>query len=98
MSEQLSLAPPLLEHWLRLDPKSVGAYSLRGLGWFEEDPTAEGQARAEADFNRALRANPRAPFPDSPFEYSFRNTCRSRRVSDCNAVNNWPNWTGAAVC
>jgi predicted Zn-dependent protease len=60
---QYAEAAPVLERILRLDPANTQAYSLRGMAAFNQDPSPRGLARAEADFNRALRHNPLAPFP-----------------------------------
>jgi len=52
-----------LERLLRADPRNYEAYSMRGRGWFNEDRSPQGLARAEEDFKRAIALEPRAPFP-----------------------------------
>lgn len=60
---QYAEARAVLEQILRRNPNHFEAYSMRGRGWFNEDRSPEGMARAEADFKRAIELEPRAPFP-----------------------------------
>jgi tetratricopeptide (TPR) repeat protein len=48
---------------LKVAPDNAEAYDLRGVGWFNEDPSPQGMAQAESDLLKALRLNPLAPFP-----------------------------------
>ena len=56
-------ARTVLEQIMKLAPNNAEAYSLRGFGWFNEEPGPEGVRRAEADLRTALKLNPFAPFP-----------------------------------
>jgi tetratricopeptide (TPR) repeat protein len=55
-------ARPILDRILQLDPNNAQALSMRGFGWFEQNPDAQSFARAEADLLQALRINPLMPF------------------------------------
>jgi Flp pilus assembly protein TadD len=53
----------LLTRQIELDPNDAQAYSLRGLGYLNSDPSPQGLENAEKDFLAALKINPLAPFP-----------------------------------
>lgn len=55
-------ARSVLDRILQLEPESAQAYAMRGVGWFNEDPSPRGLAAAEADLLRALRLNPLSPY------------------------------------
>ncbi len=60
-SHDYATARPVLDRMLRIDPQSAEAYLLRGICDFDENPFAEGQARAEDGFVHALKLNPLLP-------------------------------------
>jgi cytochrome c-type biogenesis protein CcmH/NrfG len=57
-----SVARPVIDHILRINPNHAEAYSLRGMAAFNEDRTQEGLAHAEEDFIKSLKNDPLAPF------------------------------------
>lgn len=53
---QYGEAFPLLQRVLQLSPQFTTAYTLRGLIYYRDNPTAERLARAEADFKKVLQS------------------------------------------
>ncbi len=53
-------ARPLIERILQIDPNFDLAYILRGLIYFNADPTPQNLVKAEADFKKVLRLNPQS--------------------------------------
>ncbi|MDQ3813631.1 MAG: tetratricopeptide repeat protein [Armatimonadota bacterium] len=51
-------ARPLIDRILRLDPNYHFAYLLRGLAYFNQDPTPQGLAQAAANFQKVLELKP----------------------------------------
>ncbi len=50
---------PLVERLLQANPSYAPALSMRGEALFNENPSPQGLAQAEADFKRALQLDPR---------------------------------------
>lgn len=50
---------PILERMLTLDPNNTNAYTLRGEARFQKDASPEGLKAAEADFQKAIKVDPR---------------------------------------
>jgi Tfp pilus assembly protein PilF len=60
-SHDYAAARPILERMLQINSANSEAYLLRGICDFDEDPSPQGLARAEAGFVQALKINPLIP-------------------------------------